>query len=55
MTEAKKDQEAMQEYSNLPRYRAEELVGSGQSAHITLGDQLYTLRVTRAGKLILTK
>jgi len=24
-------------------------------AHIVLGDQVYTLRITRAGKLILTK
>lgn len=39
----------------LPTHRAEELTGGGNLAHIELGDQVYTLRITRAGKLILTK
>ena len=40
---------------SIPVHRAEDLCdGSGQ-ARITLGDQAYTLRITRAGKLILTK
>ncbi len=39
----------------LPAHRAEELTGGGRLAHIALGDQVYTLRITRAGKLILTK
>lgn len=39
----------------MPAHRAEELTGGGRLAHIALGDQIYTLRITRAGKLILTK
>ena len=39
----------------MPNHRAEDLMEGGQAAHISLGDQLYTLRITRAGKLILTK
>ncbi len=41
--------------SMLPSHKAEELTQGGNLAHIELGDQLYTLRITRAGKLILTK
>ncbi|CUK09900.1 Hemin uptake protein [Ruegeria denitrificans] len=41
--------------SMLPSHKAEELTKGGNLAHIELGDQLYTLRITRAGKLILTK
>lgn len=40
---------------HLPTHSAEELTGDGNLAHIQLGQQLYTLRITRAGKLILTK
>ncbi|PID36493.1 MAG: hypothetical protein CR993_05365 [Rhodobacterales bacterium] len=39
----------------LPQHNAEELCAGGNQAHIVLGDQVYTLRITRAGKLILTK
>jgi len=39
----------------LPVYDAEDLTRGGQLAMIKLGEQLYTLRITRAGKLILTK
>ncbi|MDX2484845.1 MAG: hemin uptake protein HemP [Pseudodonghicola sp.] len=39
----------------LPAHRAEELTGGGRLAYIALGEQIYTLRITRAGKLILTK
>ena len=38
-----------------PMHRAEDLMDGGNVAHIVLGDQVYTLRITRAGKLILTK
>lgn len=38
-----------------PLHRAEELTLGGRTAKIMLGDSLYTLRITRAGKLILTK
>ncbi|WP_170477159.1 hemin uptake protein HemP [Ruegeria arenilitoris] len=41
--------------SMLPAHKAEELTNGGKLAHIELGEQLYTLRITRAGKLILTK
>ncbi|WP_238367508.1 hemin uptake protein HemP [Mesobacterium pallidum] len=38
-----------------PIYRAEDIMRDGNEVAITLGDQVYRLRVTRAGKLILTK
>lgn len=40
---------------DTPRHTAEDLTSGGQLAHITHGDQIYVLRITRAGKLILTK
>ncbi len=39
----------------LPTYSAEDLTKGADQAHIVLRDQIYTLRITRAGKLILTK
>lgn len=39
----------------LPTYSAEDLTEGGGTAQIVLGDKTYTLRITRAGKLILTK
>ncbi|ETX29578.1 hemin uptake protein HemP [Roseivivax isoporae] len=39
----------------VPEHDAEVLTAGGPLAHIRLGDQIYTLRITRAGKLILTK
>lgn len=39
----------------LPIYDANVLTQDGQMALIQLNDQIYTLRITRAGKLILTK
>lgn len=39
----------------LPTYSAEDLTKGADQAQIVLGDQIYTLRITRAGKLILTK
>lgn len=41
--------------TTLPRYNAEDLTKGGDQAQFVLGDQTYTLRITRAGKLILTK
>lgn len=41
--------------SRLPVHEATELTKQGNQALITLNDQVYTLRITRAGKLILTK
>ncbi|MEM7667559.1 MAG: hemin uptake protein HemP [Pseudomonadota bacterium] len=40
---------------SLPLYDAEQLTKGGQQAQILLNDQLYTLRITRQGKLLLTK
>jgi len=37
------------------RYDAERLIGTGSTAQIILGDKTYILRITRQGKLILTK
>lgn len=39
----------------LPIYDAYDLTKHGDLARIKLNDQVYTLRITRAGKLILTK
>lgn len=44
--------------SNVPQpplYDARALTQNGQLAQIHLDGQLYTLRITKAGKLILTK
>ncbi len=41
--------------STLPVYSAKELTEGGELAQILLDDQIYTLRITRANKLILTK
>lgn len=41
--------------SPTPVYDANDLTQGGNKAHILLGDQVYLLRITRAGKLILTK
>lgn len=42
-------------HSRLPIHEAHALTGEDGTALITLGDKTYTLRITRAGKLILTK
>lgn len=39
----------------VPAYDARDIVGEGVQAQILLDDQTYWLRITRAGKLILTK
>ena len=42
--------------TEMDTYDARELIRDGESqARIVLGDQTYYLRITRAGKLILTK
>lgn len=38
-----------------PVYRAEDLLNCSRTARIVLGEETYLLRLTRAGKLILTK
>ena len=40
---------------SMPVHDAEGLTAGGNQALIVLGDQVYNLRITRAGKLILTK
>lgn len=40
---------------SLPSYAARDLTQGGDLAQIVLDGQTYTLRITRAGKLILTK
>ena len=42
-------------YEQIPVHDANDLTKGGYLANIKLQDQLYTLRITRAGKLILTK
>ncbi|MFZ5751385.1 MAG: hemin uptake protein HemP [Pseudomonadota bacterium] len=39
----------------VPCHDALGLTEGGREARIILGDQIYSLRITRAGKLILTK
>ena len=41
--------------NELPTYDARKLLGDGILGRLVLDDQLYFLRITRAGKLILTK
>ena len=41
--------------SSPPTYLARDLIQNAEIAHIILDDQTYCLRITRAGKLILTK
>ncbi|MFP1643079.1 hemin uptake protein HemP [Pontitalea aquivivens] len=41
--------------AQTPVHEAEALTHGGTTAAITLNGQIYTLRITRAGKLILTK
>ncbi|MBE3640581.1 hemin uptake protein HemP [Mangrovicoccus algicola] len=42
-------------FPQLPRFDARDLIRDGTTALIELDGQIYTLRITRAGKLILTK
>ncbi|MBW7922884.1 MAG: hemin uptake protein HemP [Rubellimicrobium sp.] len=41
--------------NEMPEHDARRLTGPAGLAHIRLGESLYTLRITRQGKLILTK
>ena len=41
--------------ASTPTHDAHDLTGAAGQARIVLDDQTYTLRITRAGKLILTK
>lgn len=44
-----------QSLNPVPVHRAEDLTQGGTLANIVLSGQVYALRITRAGKLILTK
>ena len=39
----------------VPIYDAEVLLDGGRKAAIVLGEQIYTLQITKQGKLLLTK
>lgn len=41
--------------NSVPKHVAQVLTEGGDLAQIVLNEQIYTLRITRAGKLILTK
>lgn len=41
--------------TSIPLHDAPDLTAGGSCALIRLNDQIYTLRITRQGKLILTK
>ncbi|WP_107816259.1 hemin uptake protein HemP [Celeribacter persicus] len=43
------------ETGQLPPLDARSLIAEGSTRQINLDGQIYTLRITRAGKLILTK
>ena len=45
----------LMEADPLPVHDAQSLTRGGIQAHIVLMGQVYTLRITKAGKLILTK
>ena len=49
-----KDGAAQVDTPALPTHTAEALTQGGNQALIVLQDQVYSLRITRAGKLILT-
>ena len=56
MTDMRLNREGALEITDpLPTHYAEELTKGGTQARIVLGTQVYSLRITRAGKLILTK
>ncbi len=47
--------EVSDRFNAPPSHNARELTQGGDTALIVLDDQTYTLRITRQGKLILTK
>ena len=55
MTQRTSDNKRTPAAPEIPRYDAKELTQGGDQAEITLGEQAYWLRITKAGKLILTK
>ena len=55
MTGQPVNQGSKQQASPTPIHDATDLTNGGMTAHIRLSGQIYRLRITRAGKLILTK
>lgn len=55
MTHQPKTIEINRAADNLPTYDARHLVLDGDQARIVFEGKVYNLRITRAGKLILTK
>lgn len=55
MTNDAADETAKGTGGGMPLYEATDLTKGGGVAQIRLADQYYTLRITRSGKLILTK
>lgn len=49
------DRGALPALTAAPRHLARDLTNGGNLARIDLDGQIYALRITRAGKLILTK
>lgn len=49
------DQPATSVLARIPQHDAAQLTRGGNQALIVLDEQIYQLRITRAGKLILTK
>lgn len=48
-------QQRQEPTDSVPKHAARDLTGGGDLAQIVLKEKTYTLRITRAGKLILTK
>ena len=55
MTDRPDTRGALPPQSTRPVHDARRLIGEDGTAMIVLDDKTYTLRITRAGKLILTK
>lgn len=53
--EFRRQRDGFGEAEAVPSHDARELTGSGGVARVSLDGQVYTLRITRARKLILTK
>lgn len=55
MMRTRPDAATMDKHDQTACYDARDLIQNGVKAEIILDGQTYTLRITRAGKLILTK
>lgn len=55
MAQSPCDERRLRDAAAAPEHDARALTAGGPEARIRLGDAVYTLRITRNGKLILTK